>query len=305
MHYAVNEVSFNVREGETFGLVGETGSGKSTVAKVLTGIYKPKSGRVNFAGRSLNYRSKSDLFYLRQNVGIVLQDPVGSLNPRLAVRDIIAEALVASRTIPRSDFDNRIKTVVDLVGLRRSSLTAHPHELSGGEKQRVSLARALAVPKKVLILDEPTSSLDMTVQAQVLNTLKALKSKLNLTYIFITHDMSVIRFMCSRIGVLFYGKLVETGAAQDVLTSPKHPYTEELLANLPSTGRRLESAGEIAEHQPASDGCIYHHTCPHAFAACAKEPGDYEVASDRGRHLVSCFLYQDGKPKSSASRSPS
>lgn len=297
LHYAVNQVSFSVREGETFGLVGETGSGKSTIAKVLVAIYRPKSGKVSLVGRSLSYRNKDDLYYLRKNVGIVLQDPVGSLNPRLTIRDIIAEALVASRTIPKKDFDSRILAVVEFVGLRKSTLSMHPHELSGGEKQRASLARALAVPKKVLILDEPTSSLDMTVQAQVLNTLKTLKSELNLTYIFITHDMSVIRFMCSRVGVLFYGKLVETGPAQDVLSSPKHPYTKELLANLPSVGKRLESVETFAEHQPATDGCVYRRACPYAFGDCVQEPAMFEVPSYQGRHLVSCFLYRAGSPK--------
>src|SRR5579883_1871854 len=209
---AVDSVSFSIKKGDTFGLVGETGSGKSTIAKTLVGIYRPSSGRVKLFGKEINFEKAADLAYLRKNVGIVFQDPVGSLNPRLTVREIISEALIASKSVPESSYDSKISKIMELVGLRRSALTMHPRELSGGEKQRVSLARALVVPKKLLILDEPTSSLDMTIQAQVLNTLRRLKAELDLSFLFITHDINVIRYMSTRLGVLFYGKLVEVGS---------------------------------------------------------------------------------------------
>jgi oligopeptide transport system ATP-binding protein len=293
--YAVNRVSFSIRKGDTFGLVGETGSGKSTIAKVLVGLYKPVSGKVRLLGREINFNDKRDLFYLRQNVGIVFQDPVGSLNPRLTVRDIVAEALIASRTIPAEEFDSRISSILEHVGLRQSSLPMNPRELSGGEKQRVSLARALVLPKKLLILDEPTSSLDMTIQAQVLNTLKELKSELGLSYLFITHDTNVIRYMSSTLAVLFYGKMMEVGSTFDVLSSPKHPYSIELLSHLPQIAVKEQSeasqgSGILVEHKPASSGCIYRNVCPKSFEKCVNEPA---LKSVDANHSVACFLFHD------------
>jgi oligopeptide transport system ATP-binding protein len=291
--YAVNRVSFSIKKGDTFGLVGETGSGKSTIAKVLVGLYKPISGKVKLLGREINFNDKTDIFFLRQNVGIVFQDPVGSLNPRLTVKDIVAEALIASRTVRADEFDSRINSILEHVGLRKSSLSMHPRELSGGEKQRVSLARALVVPKKLLILDEPTSSLDMTIQAQVLNTLKRLKSELGLSFLFITHDLNVIRFMSSTLGVLFYGKMMEVGRTFDVLSSPKHPYSVELLSHLPqivatNPEEAIRGGGVLVEHHPATSGCIYRNVCAKAFDKCVDEPALGSVGSN---HSVACFLY--------------
>jgi oligopeptide/dipeptide ABC transporter ATP-binding protein len=292
---AVDRASFSIKSGETFGLVGETGSGKSTIAKVLVGLYEPSSGKVKLLGREINFHKKSDIFFLRQNVGIVFQDPVGSLNPRLTVRDIIAEALIASHIPDRDTYNERIYAIMEKVGLRHSSFSAHPRELSGGEKQRVSLARALVVPKRLLILDEPTSSLDMTIQAQVLNTIRKVKSDLDLSFLFITHDLSVIRYMSTRLAVLFYGKIMEVGNAADVLKSPKHPYSGELLSNLPQIKERRKIVPDggnevLVEHQPASDGCIYRNVCSKVFEKCSSEPALREIEPG---HSVSCFLYHD------------
>jgi peptide/nickel transport system ATP-binding protein len=293
---AVDNVSFSIQEGETFGLVGETGSGKSTIAKVLVGLYRPTSGKVRLLGREINFKKKQDVFFLRQNVGIVFQDPVGSLNPRLTVREIIAEALIASRSVEKEVFDAKILDILEKVGLRRSSLPMHPRELSGGEKQRVSLARALVVPKKLLILDEPTSSLDMTIQAQVLNTLRKLKQELDLSFLFITHDLNVIRYMSSRIAVLFYGRLVEDGSTYDVLSAPKHPYSLELLSNIPQIARQMSSsdASVLVEHHPAATGCCYRNVCPKVFEKCVNEPMLKTIAPG---HRVACFLYHDEEAK--------
>src|SRR5579884_2149204 len=294
---AVDSVSFSIKKGDTFGLVGETGSGKSTIAKTLVGIYRPSSGRVKLFGKEINFEKAADLAYLRKNVGIVFQDPVGSLNPRLTVREIISEALIASKSVPESSYDSKISKIMKLVGLRRSALTMHPRELSGGEKQRVSLARALVVPKKLLILDEPTSSLDMTIQAQVLNTLRRLKAELDLSFLFITHDINVIRYMSTRLGVLFYGKLVEVGSTYEVLSQPKHPYTIELLSNVPQIAAKemvnqpsqLDS-NVLMEHQPSLEGCIYRNVCPKAFEKCIESPALYEISQG---HEVACFLYHN------------
>lgn len=303
---AVDRVSFKINGGETFGLVGETGSGKSTIAKILVGLYRPTSGRVKLLGREINFRNKGDLAFLRRNVGIVFQDPVGSLNPRLTVRDIIAEALIAAKSVPDEEFNQRILEIVERVGLRKSALPMHPREISGGEKQRVSLCRALVLPKKLLILDEPTSSLDMTIQAQVLNTLRKLKGELGLSYLFITHDINVIRFMSSRIAVLFYGRMMEIGNTVDVLSAPKHPYSLELLSNIPQITRREQqqqlvspdgggSTEILVEHHPAPTGCNYRTVCPKAFEKCTNEA---ELETIAPGHSVACFLYHSEQKKS-------
>jgi oligopeptide/dipeptide ABC transporter ATP-binding protein len=294
MMNVVNDVSFNIREGETFGLAGETGSGKSIIAWVLVGLFKPRSGSVKILGKEIDFRKKADVTYLRRNVGIVFQDPVGSLNPRLRVKEIIREALVASKTFDRRDYDSRTEEVVDLVGLRKSILNAYPRELSGGEKQRVSLARAIAVPRKVLVLDEPTSSLDVSVQAQVLNTLKELKSKLHLSYFFITHDINVMKYMSDSLGILYYGKLLEVGRTYDVVTNPKHPFTVRLMSNVPGlkpVQLQEEQAG-LSEGGSSPTGCVYSKVCPRVFEKCSNSPQMFNSGPD---HFAACFLHDKSR----------
>ncbi|MGA3107915.1 MAG: oligopeptide/dipeptide ABC transporter ATP-binding protein [Candidatus Bathyarchaeia archaeon] len=288
MMNVVNDVTFNVREGETFGLAGETGSGKSIIAWVLVGLFKPRAGSVKLLGKEINFRKKTDVTYLRRNVGIVFQDPVGSLNPRLRVKDIIKEGLVAAKTFDRRDYDSRIEETIDLVGLRKSCLDAYPKELSGGEKQRVSLARAIAVPRKMLVLDEPTSSLDVSVQAQVLNTLKELKSKLHLSYFFITHDINVMKYMSDSLGILYYGKLLEVGPTYDVVTNPKHPFTVRLMSNVPGVTRAgLPQVEDGGERGSSATGCVYSKVCPHVFERCSNSPPSFASGPE---HFASCFL---------------
>jgi oligopeptide/dipeptide ABC transporter ATP-binding protein len=286
---ALDDVSLAIRERETFGLTGETGSGKSTLAKVLVGLYRPTSGTVSVLGRKIDYRSRRDIAYLRQNVGIVFQDPVRSLNPSLSVKDVISEALIASKSVPKAEYDARIDYISKLVGVTQDLLRRRPRELSGGQRQRVSLARALVVPKRLLILDEPTSALDVSIQAQVLNTLKRLKSELDMSYLFITHDINVIRYVSRRLAVLFYGRLVEVGDTRVIDTSPKHPYTQNLISNVLTLKRAQLQETYVTEHRPAPSGCRYRIVCPHAFAKCGEVPQAVNLGAD---HWVSCFLYQ-------------
>ncbi|MDA4124720.1 MAG: ABC transporter ATP-binding protein [Thaumarchaeota archaeon] len=286
---AVDGVSFSIAEGETFGLVGETGSGKSTIARVLVGLHRPASGTVKLLGEKIDFHRKSDVAKLRRSVGIVFQDPVGSLNSRLKVREVIREALVAGKSIPSAEFEEHVEAMPDMVGLRKSALDSYPKELSGGEKQRVSLARALVVPKKLLILDEPTSSLDVSVQAQVLNTLRRLKSELGLAFLFITHDINVMKYVSDSLGILYYGKLVELGRTRGLVTEPKHPYTQKLMANIISL-KRAPKQDSIPDPGPSATGCIYSRACPDVFARCTSRPPMFPVGEDRS---AACFLYEN------------
>jgi oligopeptide/dipeptide ABC transporter ATP-binding protein len=254
---------------------------------VLVGLYRPTSGSVRLLGRRIDFNNKRDVAFLRQNVGIILQDPVRSLNPRLSVKEIISEALIASRTVPKEKFAERIDLINRHVGVTSNLLRSHPRELSGGQKQRVSLARALVVPKKLLVLDEPTSALDVSIQAQVLNTLKSLKSELNLSYMFITHDINVIKYVSTRLGVLFYGKMVEIGETRTVATAPRHPYTQSLISNVLTLRKTQMEQSIVSEHRPAPTGCRYRIVCPFAFDKCSEVPPTVEVGSG---HTVSCFL---------------
>ena len=289
---ALDDVSLTIGPKETFGLTGETGSGKSTLAKVLVGLYRPTSGTVRLLGRTIDFKKKSDISHLRKNVAIILQDPVRSLNPRLTVKEIISEALVASRAFPKDKYDERIDSIIHLVGVTSDLLPRNPRELSGGQRQRVSLARALVVPKKLLILDEPTSALDVSIQAQVLNTLKKLKSELDISYLFITHDINVIKYVSHRLGVLFYGRLVESGDVHEIAIAPKHPYTKKLFSSVLTLKRTMVQETVISEHRPAPTGCRYRLVCDSVFERCTEIPPAVDLGSG---HEVSCFLY-DGKP---------
>ena len=232
---AVDDVSFSIKEGETFGLVGESGSGKSTIAKMIVNLYKPISGDIYFDDVCITQIKKNkEMLKFRKQIQMIFQDPYSSLNGRLKVKDIVAEPiLLHNPSIKRSDLENYIFDLLQSVELSQSSAERYPHEFSGGQRQRISIARALATQPRLLVCDEPTSALDVSIQAQILNLLKDLQEQLNLTILFISHDLPVVRQMCDRIGVLRNGKLCEVSNSEKLFEKPEHEYTKELLNLMP------------------------------------------------------------------------
>jgi ABC-type oligopeptide transport system ATPase subunit len=231
---AVDDVSFAVRAGEALGLVGESGSGKSTTARCVAGLVKPTSGSITLGGRDVGGAGRRELRDIRRDMQMIFQDPYSTLNPRMTVEQLVGEGLLVHQLRPdRASRRERVVELLDLVGLSDSVLPRHPRSFSGGQRQRIAIARALAVEPKLLICDEPVSSLDVSVQAQVLNVFKRLRKQLGLTILFIAHDLAVVRYLCDNVAVMNAGRIVEIGARDDVYTRPQHPYTKDLLAAVP------------------------------------------------------------------------
>lgn len=270
---AVESVNFSINKGSTFALVGESGSGKSTIARMLVGLTKPSTGRVLIDGQDLVQIGADQQRALRQRIQMIFQDPYASLNPRWRIGDIIGEPIIAFEPEKKAtERHRRVAELLEQVGLRSTDSVKFPHEFSGGQRQRIGIARALASNPELIVCDEPTSALDVSVQAQVLNLMRDLQADLGLTYLFITHDLSVVRYMADTIGVLYLGSLVETSNAMDLFEHPKHPYTRMLLASAPRLdgfGRQHElSSGEIPDPINRPTGCFYHPRCPFATEQC-------------------------------------
>ncbi|GGK61856.1 putative oligopeptide transport ATP-binding protein YkfD [Nocardia camponoti] len=288
---AIDGVSFAVRKGETFGLVGESGGGKSTLVRTLFGINKPTAGKIEILGQDLATLSPRQRRALRNRVQLVFQDPYSSLDPRMTAHDIVAEPLWIAGGYTKA----RVVELLDQVGLTSDVLQRKPAEFSGGQRQRLGIARALALEPEVLVLDEPVSALDASVQAQVINLLEDLQERLDLSYLFIAHDLSVVRHLCDRVGVLHLGKLVEIGDTATVFAAPAHPYTRALLAAvpIPDPHQRARDAsllvrGELPDAANPPSGCTFRTRCPEAQPVCAAtEPTLSPVA---GEHTVSCLF---------------
>ncbi len=265
--HAVNPISLQVQTGETLGIVGESGCGKSTLARMLVGLLPPTSGRIEIEGRALD---RADPAAFGRLIQYVFQDPVSSLNPRKTIHQIIEAPLRLLHGLRGPALEQRIAELFDAVNLRPEFLTRYPHEFSGGQAQRIGIARALAASPRILILDEPVSALDVSVQAQVLNLLADLKARLNLTYLFISHDLAVVEAVSDRIAVLYFGSLVETGPADRVFAAPRHPYTKLLADSAPVVGRPLGGAqsGELPDPLNPPPGCAFAGRCPRASDLC-------------------------------------
>lgn len=295
---AVSEVSFAIAKGETFALVGESGSGKSTIARLAVGLYQPSQGTIIFDGIDISDPAQEQQFSAeRRRIAMVFQDPYASLNPRWRVGDIIAEPLRAFQlTKTTEEADQRVCELLRLVKLDPLDRVKFPHEFSGGQRQRIAIARALASKPDVIVCDEPTSALDVSVQAQVLNLMRDLQDQFGLTYLFISHNLAVIRHMASRVGVLYLGRLVEVAPAKDLFARPRHPYTQLLLAAVPDlhhVGKpRNAVQGEIANPIDLPPGCAFHPRCPLANARCRSEipqPRHFDAAE------IACHAVEEGR----------
>ncbi len=306
---AVDGVDFTLRRGETFSLVGESGCGKSTTALAVLRMTPVTGGRIIFDGTDLTALGPGAMRPFRRRMQLVYQDPFGSLNPRIQVRDLIGEPLVVHGLARnRRDYRDRIAGLMELVGLLPDMATRYPHEFSGGQRQRIGIARALALDPDLLICDEPVSALDVSIQAQVLNLLMDLQDRLGLTYLFIAHDLSVVRHISDRIAVMYLGRIVEVAGRDALFDDANHPYTQALLASVPVPDPALEArrprqaiAGEVPSVRNPPPGCRFHPRCPHALAACARKdpplqspsqfPGQSPDQSPGPDRLVACHLY--------------
>jgi oligopeptide/dipeptide ABC transporter ATP-binding protein len=295
---AVDGVSFDVKEGETLGLVGESGCGKSTLGRTVMRLEEPTAGRVFFEGKDLAHASKSELFQLRRDVQAIFQDPYSSLNPRMTVGEIVREPLLVHGIGSKAEQIEKVRALLETVGLTGEMLDRYPHEFSGGQRQRIGIARALALDPKLVIADEPVSALDVSVRSQVLNLMVKLQRERNLTYIFISHDLSVVEHVSDSIAIMYLGRIVEIGPADTVFAKPAHPYTRALMeaVPVPDPDARHQSApvkGEAPSPIAPPPGCPFHPRCPHAIPACREAIPPLEPVSPANGaarpHLAACI----------------
>lgn len=273
---AVDDVTFDLRRGETLGLVGESGCGKSTLGRAIIRLYEPTSGEVKFQGRDFLKVEGRDLRQMRRDVQMIFQDPMAALDPRMTVAQILSEPFDIHGIMNSEQRKAKVRALLETVGLKASHSNRYPHEFSGGQKQRICIARALALEPELIICDEPVSALDVSIQAQILNLMKDLQQKFGLTYLFISHDLSVIEHICDRIAVMYLGKIVELADREELFRNPKHPYTQALIRAIPRIGEGKKKfsrslKGEVPSPLNPPTGCHFHPRCPHAMARCKVE----------------------------------
>ena len=294
---AVDGVSFEIYPKETFGLVGESGCGKSTTGRAIVKLYEPTSGTVYYHGEDVTKIKGGHLAEFRRNVQMIFQDPYASLNPRMTVGEIIREPMDIHHIFnTKEEREQRVRELLDIVGLKPDHIRRYPHEFSGGQRQRIGIARTLALHPQFIVCDEPISALDVSIQAQVINLLEHIQKELGISYLFIAHDLSMVKHISDRIGVMYLGNLVEIGDSDDVYHRPLHPYTQALLSAVPIPDprvarekKRIVLEGELPSPLDTPSGCVFRTRCPNATERCAREkPGMVNV----GKRTVACFLYE-------------
>ncbi len=295
---AVDRVSFSVQRGQTLGLVGESGCGKSTLARVLVRLIEPDAGQIDLAGRDFLALDAQALKAARAKIQLIFQDPYASLNPRMSIGRILEEPFKLHRVGSRTERQERVVALLERVGMRADAADRFPHEFSGGQRQRIGIARAIALEPEVVICDEPVSALDVSIQSQVLNLLRELQHRLQLTYIFISHDLAVMRYISDRVAVMYLGRLVEVADTDDLYGDPRHPYTRALLEALPlpdprRRGRGVPLEGDVPSPRNPPSGCRFHTRCKYAIDVCKREEPQL-IALSKPSHQVACHLVHSG-----------
>jgi len=293
--HAVDNVNLEIEQGKTLGIVGESGCGKSTLGRLVLKLLEPTAGEVNFKGIDILQLKSKEMQKIRQDMQIIFQDPYSSLNPRMPVFDLIAEPLVMNKVYKnKKDMQRKILSLMDTVGLARRFVNTYPHEMDGGRRQRVGVARALALEPKFIVCDEPVSALDVSIQSQILNLLMDLQDEMGLTYMFITHDLSVVKHISNDIAVMYLGQCVEKAESKELFKNPQHPYTKALLSAIPVpklTGGLKKNIirGEVSDPINPKPGCRFANRCPVATAECSTK--DFELKEISKNHYIACRLF--------------
>ena len=292
---AVDGISFEVKKGETFGLVGESGCGKSTLGRTILRIYEPTKGEIVFEGEDISRLSRKKMLPYRQKLQMIFQDPYASLNPRFTVGEIIEEPMVIHHMYDEKKRKERVQELLETVGLKPDHIRRYPHEFSGGQRQRIGIARTLALEPDFIVCDEPISALDVSIQAQVINLFRRLQKQFNLTYVFISHDLGIIKYISDRIMIMYLGRVMEFYTSEGIYADPKHPYTKALLSAIPPESpfdkkERLPLTGDIPSPIGDQVGCPLAGRCPHCTERCKKEIPKLVDTGDG--HMVACFLYE-------------
>ena len=296
--YAVNDVSLSINKGETLGIVGESGCGKSTLGRALIRLYEPSSGQVIFNGEDFTALSQRELKERRRKIQMIFQDPYASLNPRMSIEKILSEPFELHKVGTPEERHTWVRELLEIVGLPAEASQRYPHEFSGGQRQRVGIARALALSPDVIICDEAVSALDVSIQSQVLNLLVKLQKERGLTYLFISHDLSVVKYISDRVAVMYLGKVVETATAEALYENPSHPYTQALLQSLPVPDPRKRKSfvplqGDVPSPRNPPSGCFFHPRCPKVQPRCREEEPLLQITNAQAAHRVACHLLDE------------
>lgn len=296
--HALQDIHLDIREGEVLGVIGESGCGKSTLGRCLVGLHKPTKGDILFEGKSILRLSAKEKFELCKHIQMIFQDPYSSLDPRHTAADSVSEPVIVHKTVKdKAELERRVLELFQQVGLDIQHMNRYPHEFSGGQRQRLNVARAISINPKVIICDEPVSALDVSIQAQVINLLKSLQKKYNLTYVFISHDLSVVKYISDRIAIMYLGRIVEICNGADIYTNPLHPYTQALLSAIPPESpdeekKRIVLEGEVPSPIGEQRGCPLAGRCAQCMERCSTQMPKLRPQGEEG-HQVACFLYEN------------